>query len=160
MFFKNCTLRGPGCPTRDRRQRKKTKKSLSHPSVETVKWRRTPGDQVPKWRRHSHLTTSVSGEKERKHEYQLGFRCFPKMTEPVVKGKDSAQIYSSDIVDNLLGSGSLSLKGSTRLGYTGLSGGLEHLKIETRPQFLFYYESRKRDLKTRLTYKVLRLCSK
>ncbi len=59
-------------------------------------------------------------------------------------------------------------EGTTRLVYTGFHGGLEHLKIETRPIneifvsvtvecdldvkdiFCVYYESRKRELKRRL----------
>ncbi len=46
----------------------------------------------------------------------------------------------------------------TRLGYTGLIGGLEHLKIESRlidekkKKFEFYYESRKRELQTKPIY--------
>ena len=48
-------------------------------------------------------------------------------------------------------------EGSTRLVYTGLRGGQEHLKIETRliderfaSVIVVYYESRKRELKIRL----------
>ena len=46
-------------------------------------------------------------------------------------------------------------EGSTRLAYTGLRGGLEHLKIETRlidETRVVYYETIIRELHRRLTY--------